>query len=146
MSRDIDILARTIYGEARGEFSRPEGGVGALIGVANVVMNRVRKQSWFGKTIKEVCQKPYQFSCWNESDPNRPLLLSVTPENYIFRQCLEVARNVAQKTWPDLTKGSDHYYAIWLPRSPVWALGKKPVAKIGSHIFYRLAPDLAEEV
>lgn len=136
---DIDVLARTLYGEARGEFMRPEGGLSALIGVANVVMNRVHRQTWFGKSIREVCLKPYQFSCWNESDPNRALILSVTPEKCaIFQACLQVAQQVAAQTWPDLTKGADHYYALWLPRAPKWTLHSRPVAKIGHHVFYKL--------
>ena len=137
---DLDILARTLYGEARGEYGRPEGGISVLIGVANVIMNRVYQQSWFGKSIREVCLKPFQFSCWNASDPNRPLLLSVTPETALFKKCLEVAQSVANQSWPDLTGGANHYYAIWLPRAPSWARGKRPIAKIGHHVFYHIAP------
>lgn len=138
-NRDIDILARTLYGEARGEYKRPDGGLGSLMAIANVVMNRVHRQGWFGSSIQEVCLKPYQFSCWNETDPNRSLLLSVTPETCaLFRQCLEVAQKVASGNWPDLTKGADHYYALWIPRAPRWSLNSKPVAKIGNHVFYRL--------
>lgn len=33
MTDEMDILARTIYGEARGEYTHPEGGLGALIAV-----------------------------------------------------------------------------------------------------------------
>lgn len=61
---DIDILARTIYGEARGE---PWEG---KIAVAWVVRNRAERGGWWGDTIREVCLKPWQFSCWNETDPN----------------------------------------------------------------------------
>lgn len=145
MTKEIDILARTLYGEARGEFGRPDGGLSALIGVANVVMNRLEKKSWFGSTLQEVCLKPYQFSCWNASDPNRVLLLSVTPQkSQIFKTCLEVAERVAEGTWPDLTRGADHYYAIWLARAPSWARGKKPVTKIGHHLFYKIDPSSSE--
>ena len=136
---EIDVFARTLYGEARGEFNRPDGGLSSLIGVGNVIMNRVEKKSWFGKTIQEVCLKPYQFSCWNQSDPNRSLLLSVTPEaSTIFKQCLDVAERLANHDWPDLTKGADHYYALWIARAPKWALKSRPVAKIGCHVFYNL--------
>ena len=51
-TEDIDILARTIFGEARGEYEHVEGGISALIGVGNVVMNRVKAQkSHNGKSI-----------------------------------------------------------------------------------------------
>jgi hypothetical protein len=56
---DVDTLARTIYGEARGE---------NMLGkraVAHVILNRVKANSWWGKTIAGVCRYKWQFSCWN---------------------------------------------------------------------------------
>ena len=73
-----DVLARTVWGEARGE------GQAGMVAVANVVMNRVnfaRAQLggnyWWGNTIMRVCQKPLQFSCWNQADPNLSQLQAV---------------------------------------------------------------------
>ena len=42
----IDIMAKTLYGEARGE------GEEGLIAVGNVIKNRVKKKTWYGKTVK----------------------------------------------------------------------------------------------
>jgi spore germination cell wall hydrolase CwlJ-like protein len=138
-NEDIDILARTIYGEARGEYTRPEGGLAALIAIANVVLNRVAQRTWYGKTIKEVCLKPYQFSCWNQNDPNRTVIMTANPcKDKIFQRCMEVATKTAAGEWPDLTFGSDHYYAVWLPIAPTWSLGKHPMVKIGCHAFFNL--------
>lgn len=138
-SKNVDILARTLYGEARGEYLRRDGGISALISVANVIINRVKYQAWFGKTIEEVCLKPYQFSCWNENDPNRPVLQQVQAgKDKVFDVCLEVASCVGTGVWPDITHGSDHYYAVWLPRAPQWAVGKTPTFKIGQHVFFKL--------
>ena len=70
---DVDALARTVFGEARGEcLSGQEA-------VASVILNRVafsgrRGGYWWGNTVYEVCHKPWQFSCWNQNDPNRRLL------------------------------------------------------------------------
>ncbi len=140
-SKAVDILARTLYGEARGEYLRRDGGISALMGIANVVMNRVRHQSWFGKTIEDVCLKPYQFSCWNENDPNRPVLLQVqSGKDKVFDTCVEVAKSVSGGSWPDITHGSDHYYAVWLARAPKWAVGKTPCFKVGQHVFFKLHP------
>src|SRR5690349_15270839 len=66
---ETDVLARTLWGEARGE------GETGMQAVASVVLNRValaqeRGKYWWGNNIIQVCQKPYQFSCWNRSDPN----------------------------------------------------------------------------
>jgi len=54
----VDVLTRTVYGEVRGE---SEAGQAA---VAWVIRNRVAKgRAQMGKTIKDVCLKPSQFSC-----------------------------------------------------------------------------------
>ncbi len=136
-SDDIDILARTIFGEARGEYEHVEGGISALIGVGNVVMNRVKAhKKQYGKSIQEVCQKPFQFSCWNVGDPNRSLLMREEITDPMFTLCSEVATKVALGEWPDLTKGSDHYHAFSI--LPYWARGQKPKVRLARHIFYRL--------
>jgi hypothetical protein len=135
---EIEILARTIYGETRGEYLNPEGGIASLIAVGNVVMNRVKAQSAYGKTIQEVCQKPWQFSCWNKDDPNRVLLMQTEIVDPIFTVCLKVATKVARDDWPDLTKGCDHYHAISLPVFPYWARGHKPKLRLARHVFYQL--------
>lgn len=138
-NEDIDILARTIYGEARGEYQRSQGGLAALIAVANVVHNRVQHKTWYGQTIREVCLKPWQFSCWNEDDPNRQVITRVERHNdKVFEKCYEVASKTTQGHWPDLTLGSDHYYAVWLPVAPNWAIGKQPRFKIGCHAFFNI--------
>ena len=122
MADEIDILARTIYGEARGEYEHREGGLCALIAVGNVVMNRLKAQSQYGKTIQEICQKPWQFSCWNKGDPNQAILRQQDIADPLFTVCCQVAAKVARKEWPDLTKGSDHYHALSVSAS--WAREK----------------------
>lgn len=137
---DIQILARTIYGEARGDYHRPEGGLCSLMAVANVVINRLCHPYQFGSTIQEVCLKPYQFSCWNKGDPNVDVIsVENTLENPLFDLCLEVALNTSSKKWPDLTKGSNHYYATWISKIPYWAQGLKPKITIGQHHFFNVA-------
>lgn len=135
---EIDILARTIYGEARGEYEGFEGGISALIAVGNVVMNRLKARSWYGQSIEEICQKPWQFSCWNKEDPNRAILMQDEIIDPVFSVCYQVATKVALKEWPDLTKGSDHYHATTLPIFPTWARGQKPKIRLAKHIFYQL--------
>ena len=127
-AEDLDTLARTVFGEARGE---PMQG---KIAVAHVVMNRVRKQSWYGKTVKGVCTHPYQFSCWNSNDPNLSKLTAVTADDKSFRLCLYAAIAAMDGLVPDPTSGSTHYHSLSV--APSWAEGKGPVCTIGSHKFY----------
>ncbi len=136
---DIEIMARTIYGEARGEYGRVDGGLAALIAVGNVIVNRAQHQTWFGCNIRDVCLKPYQFSCWNENDSNREKLVAVTDDSPIFAQCLAVARAIAAQQYPDLTKGADHYYSHDLVFPPKWSVGADERVRIGKHRFFKLA-------
>lgn len=126
----IDILARTLWGEARGESLRGRQAVcWVIVNRANLRLPR------FGLSIAEVCQKPYQFSCWNPGDPNRRKLQQVTTADTAFRECLEIARAAIAAQLPaDPTKGSRHYHAIGV--QPNWAAGKTPAARIGRHVFY----------
>lgn len=135
---DVHILARTIYGEARGEYYRLDGGLASLIAVGNIVKNRLKQKTWYGSTISEVCQKPYQFSCWNPHDPNLRLI-TTTITDPLFDQCMSVAQMILDDRWPDLTKGCDHYHATTMNALPAWTLKSVPVIKIGRHIFYDLS-------
>jgi N-acetylmuramoyl-L-alanine amidase len=135
---DTLIMAQTLYGEARGEYPKKEGGLASLIAVGNVITNRARKGGYFGKSITEVCLKPYQFSCWNEGDPNRVIIRAIPPDDQIFALCLKTAQNLIQAIWPDLTKGSDHYHSAFMKSLPFWVKGRDPQVKIGNHIFYKL--------
>ena len=130
--RDVDILARTIYGEARGELFKY--GIASLIAIANVVFNRAKKN--FAPTVAEVCMAPYQFSCWNEHDINYKKIKEVTTECSVFRTCREVAINVLSDKWPDLTDGCDHYHNKAI--RPAWAMYLEPKRVFGSHYFYNL--------
>ncbi len=136
---DALTLARTLYGEARGE---PQTG---KVAVAWVIRNRVERPAFVGSllgqpgAVSHVCLAPWQFSCWNNNDPNRPLLL-----NLQSNQCpgeFAIAGSVLEGSAPDPTNGADHYHTI---NQPVWAQSWPPewaphmveVARFGGHVFY----------
>jgi N-acetylmuramoyl-L-alanine amidase len=131
-----EIFARTLYGEARGEVGK--FGDVALKAVASIIINRFEEQAWYGKTIKAVCLKKWQFSCWNDSDPNLSIVLAPEIKCPIFDLCLRVADLFLQKNAfiLDVTSGANHYHH----RStfPLWAVKKRPTCQIGNHIFYKL--------
>lgn len=131
--REIDILARTIYGEARGESVRGKEAV------ACVILNRVNRAKqrsgyWWGNSVKQVCLKPWQFSCWNENDPNRDKILSVEAGHKVFDTCLRIARRALSGCLEDPTDGATHYHNENV--NPPWARGKPACAEIGRHLFY----------
>ena len=140
MASDNDVLdlARTIYGEARGEQA-----IGKRA-IACVVLNRFLSNKGYlkGGTISETCKKHatdkrtgrvvYQFSCWDDKDPNFKKIKDATPED--LGECYEVAKETLTGVYHDITCGSLHYHAKNI--LPWWAKGKKPVIAIGGHLFY----------
>ena len=128
-----DILARTLYGEARGE------GLIGIESVACVILNRVAlsKQHafWWGKTVEEVCLKPFQFSCWTPSDDNFYKLIRVDETDAVFRMCQRVAVRALSGNLPDITNGATHYHSKSV--NPAWARKLTPVFEYKNHLFYK---------
>ncbi|MCG8683468.1 MAG: cell wall hydrolase [Desulfobacterales bacterium] len=125
---DMDTLARTLWGEARGD-----GEIG-MQAVANVVLNRLKRPARFQATVGRVCRQHKQFSCWNERDPNRTKLESVDSRNAAFTMALDVARRAIRDQLPDITSGADHYHHHTI--SADWSIGHTPCARIGDHVFF----------
>lgn len=129
---EILTLARTLYGEARGE---PREGIEA---VANVILNRVLSDR-YPNTIAKVCLQRLQFSCWNDNDPNRKIISKLRPgDNPVFDMILTIATRAVLGGLPALVIGALHYHAKrvkpnWVKNSP----GATLVATIGSHLFWR---------
>jgi len=129
----IETLARTIYGEARGENVRGKEAVAAVI-INRVRLAKRRGGYWWGNDIEGICRRPWQFSCWNEGDPNRRKVEAVGPDNKVFQSCIRIARRAAGGMLADPTHGATHYHT--LNANPPWARGRAPAAEIGRHVFY----------
>lgn len=135
---DFEIMAKTIYGEARGE------GAEGMEAVACVIMNRFRARKWFTgyrekygvkiPSIAETCLKPKQFSCWNKNDPNRPLLDKIDAGNEVFSGCLRLAARAMAGELEDFTNGATFYHTKAV--RPRWAMHKSPCYEVGNHLFY----------
>ena len=127
-------MALTIYGESRGE-SR-EG----KIAVGSVVLERVRRRKWYGKTVPEVCLKRMQFSCFNERDPNRGRLLNLAEQwdeaictDGVLRECYGIASGLMDGSiQPNVI--ATHYHAVHC--DPAWNDHMKRIATIGNHVFF----------
>lgn len=131
MTQPQDIyMAKTIWGEARGEGAR------GMQAVANVIMNRVNRGDWYGASIKDVVLKPYQFSCWNATDPNRAKIDALTEADLAASGALNIARQVISGQLPDITGGATEYHNKKITPSWNWDKLEKTVT-IGNHVFYR---------
>jgi N-acetylmuramoyl-L-alanine amidase len=126
---ELVTAAKTVYGEARGE------GFEGMVAVAWVIRNRVEQPSWWGQRVSEVCLKPWQFSCWNENDPNSQKLAKLDPGVEHFDKCMLAVAWVFGGLCKDVTQGATHYIN---PKhaNPPWKDKFKETVKIGNHTFY----------
>ena len=120
-----EVIAVTILGEARGE------GKEGMYAVACVIAQRSIERK---KSASDVCLQKWQFSCWNENDPNRsklPTLLHIPQAVY----ALHLARNI-DKLDHSYVNYANHYHVRGL--HVYWSKNEKAVATIGKHRFFKL--------
>ncbi|HWQ37831.1 MAG TPA: cell wall hydrolase [Burkholderiales bacterium] len=129
--RELNCLALNVYYEARGE---PLAGQYA---VAEVTMNRVA--SW--RYPSTVCEVVYQ-KRWDYLRKRYVSAFSWTefevvphPEGEEWERAREIARAVYHGHHRPTLNGAVLYHATYI--KPSWARGKRHVAKIGNHVFYR---------
>lgn len=123
-----DVVARTIWAEARGE------GEAGMKAVASVIANRRRSPRW-PNDWRGVCLQPWQFSCWNLGDPNRTLAVNVTLDNLAFQRAWSIAGDAVLGRLADVTGGATHYHSRFI-NAPYWTKGAEKTASIGNHDFY----------
>ena len=114
-SKDVNLLAHLITGEARGE---PYIG---MVAVGAVVLNRTR-DSRFPRTVAGVIYQPGAFSVVNDGQINLP----------IEQVCLRAAQD-AYNGW-DPTNGAVYYYNP-AKTTNKWIYSRPVVARIGDHVF-----------
>lgn len=129
--RNLACLARNVYFEARGE---PAAGQYA---VAEVTMNR--KTS--GRYPDTVCGVVYQKN-W---DPLRKRYVGAfswtefdslpTPTGEDWLRAWEVAEAVYYEREAPVLEGAMFFHATYI--RPDWARSKRPIARIGGHVFYK---------
>ncbi len=112
---DINLLARLIYGEARGESYTGQVAVGA------VVMNRIKSSS-FPNTMSGVIYQKYAFTAVSDGQIN------LTP-NATAKKAAQDAMN----GW-DPTYGAIYYYNPTTATSS-WIFSRKTTVTIGNHVF-----------
>jgi N-acetylmuramoyl-L-alanine amidase len=112
---EMDILARTIYSEARGESYVGQVAVGA------VVMNRIASPE-FPDTIRDVVFQPRAFTSVNDGQ------YWLTPNATAYKAAYDAVGG-----W-DPTKGSLYYFNP-LTSTSKWIWTRNEIVQIGRHIF-----------
>jgi N-acetylmuramoyl-L-alanine amidase len=115
-----EVVAITILGEARGE------GESGMYAVACVISQRAKERKLTGA---QVCLQKLQFSC-NNKGLNTKLL--DTPQ---AAYAMMLAKNIDNLDLT-FTKQANHYHTKRV--KPYWSKGKRPVATIGNHVFFKL--------
>ncbi len=136
---DKQILALTIYGEARGE------GREGMIAVGSVILERVEHRGWDGDTIQEVCLMPWQFSCFLPADPNF-IALKLMAQNFAaqheksrsLQNCYAVASGLLDGTIERTPEIAEHHVCQYCTQAvkPDWKSKMTLVATVGHHEFY----------
>ena len=135
---DAYCLAQNMYFEAG---NQPLAG---KIAVSQVVLNRVESyqypdticdvvyqarwgKSWKGNNypLRHQCQ----FSWFCDGKPDDPV------DSKTWIKCLQIARNIIQNEYGDITEGATHYHAISV--YPYWADSLNETVQINEHIFYK---------
>lgn len=129
-----DAVIRTVYGEARGEGSEGQAAV------AWVIRNRASRPAWWGSTLYGVCHRPYQFSCWNASDPNAALLANLAENDPDYLRIGVVVDLVLSGATPDPTGEATHYKVTGTKASWDTSAALKTEIIIGRHSFCKLGP------
>ncbi|MNZ79203.1 Spore cortex-lytic enzyme precursor [compost metagenome] len=112
---ELDLLARIIYAEARGESYKGQVAVGA------VVMNRLASDD-FPNTIKGVIEQPLAFTAVDDGQ------YYLVPDATAYQAALDAVRGY------DPTNGAIYYFNPDTATSD-WIWSRKQTMKIGRHIF-----------
>lgn len=126
---NIEWSARVAWGEARGE---PDSGMHAVL---NVMVNR-KKDPKFPKSLSGVAKQGFQFSAYNDDDPNKKKLEAVSEEDPCFSRALRLATLAQVGLLPDITDGATYYHSTDIER-PVYLKNADVSVTIGRHIFYK---------
>jgi spore germination cell wall hydrolase CwlJ-like protein len=124
-------VAAVLMGEAWSE------GAKGMAAVAEVIHQRAMEK---GRTPLQVVAayrgRIHAFSCINGTSLDR--LIRKFSREPDYQQALRLAETVCQfpDRLPGVAMSANHYTRV--TERPVWAKGKRPVAVIGRHAFYRL--------
>ena len=132
---DIDILARTIWGMARDE------DVCVKKAIACSIRNRVLSAqsggpSWWGRTYIQVCQKPYEYRCWNTGNKLNKRTREVTSDDALFAYSLRLAEEIIEETLTDTVSGGTHFFKV--DKTPHWVKDATVTRKLQQYAFCKI--------
>lgn len=113
---DLDLLARVIYAESRGEPYRGQVAVGA------VVLNRLKSPD-FPNNIRDIIYQKGQFSSVDDGQIN------LIPNSTAYRAARDALKGI------DPSLGALYFYNPETAKSLWWLSTREVTVKIGNHVF-----------
>ena len=133
---DAHWMALTMWGEGRGE------GEEGMRAVGHVIRNRWAARR-HGTYVTDTVSAAWQFSAWNEGDPNRALMLDIealppgSREHRLWLAAKRLSADILAGRSADPTGGALFYHTTAV--APAWSRGLSPTARIGEHLFFAAA-------
>lgn len=119
--RKVELLAKVMYHEARGE--EPDG----MLAVGEVVLNRVASKN-YPSTICGVILAPDQFS---------PKIKNGVPKGETWNEAKSLAREILTGQTDVLGHGATHFLnPKGVRKMPKWTREFERVGRVGNHVFY----------
>jgi spore germination cell wall hydrolase CwlJ-like protein len=131
---DAHWMALTMWGEGRGE------GEAGMRAVGHVIHNRWQAKR-HGAFVTDTVSQAWQFSAWNQGDPNRTAMLNIdalppgSRDHRLWLDAKRIAAEILAGRSADPTGGALFYHTAGV--QPSWSRGVVPVAQIGEHLFFR---------
>ena len=130
---DTVFLALVVWREARGESNECKSAV------AFSILNRVKRPSWWGKTVQEVLFKKWQYT--SMTAPHDPQLTKwPIDSDKSWEQCFRAAVDAISDNVLNPVVGADSYWDDSISR-PKWANDQNFVKKINRINFHNVDGD-----
>jgi spore germination cell wall hydrolase CwlJ-like protein len=131
---DAHWMALTMWGEGRGE------GEEGMRAIGHVIHNRWRAKR-HGSFVTDTVSQAWQFSAWNQADPNRAAMLNIdglrpgSRDHRLWLDAKGIAAEILAGGSADPTGGALFYHTADV--QPAWSRGVVPAAQVGGHLFFR---------
>jgi spore germination cell wall hydrolase CwlJ-like protein len=87
--------------------------------------------------LATVCLEPFQFSCWNTSDPNRIRVAQLNDLDPTLGEAEHAVTTAINGSEPDPTHGAVNYYSTSMRTPPDWVSRMTFTVEKGKHRFYK---------
>ena len=135
---DIEVLARTLWGETDGKDAEE------MEMIALAALNRFRSGKWWGgyeqkegkkyPSLKATCRIRSQFACWNRKNPRYAEMVNMAEDDERLRLPRQIAKKACCGRLADFGNGAYFYHGKNC--RPDWARHHSPCYETKQYLFY----------